>query len=464
MQRTEHARSVPYTPLPIEPARRYCLRLREEMERTGFLDDDGKRRFPSSPLFEPYGGRMFGMLVCTDDQGNERVLKAFSGQYLGAWEIPGWVPPVPDVPAYEAIVGRNDASIHELSERLKELDASRAEGGLRREAAGDDRGLRERRRMLTQESQRDVFALYSFCCYDGASRTFSDMAGEDLSYHRPLWRFPSGTGDCCAPKLLHQAFSHRLHPVSMAEFYFGAPNRSGTKTGGSFYPPCEERCHPLLRHMLGLDILYCDDHVAVVNKPSGLLSVPGRGEEKQDSVETRFRTLFPTCIRQPAVHRLDMDTSGLLILARDADSHRNLNIQFMNGIVAKEYVALLEGIVPVREGIVELPFRLDVGDRPRQIYDERFGKKGTTLWERLSVETLPSGRTVTRVRFIPHTGRTHQLRVHSAHEKGLGHPVVGDRLYGTPAEGDRLALHASKVTFRHPATGDIMTFDCPPEF
>jgi tRNA pseudouridine32 synthase/23S rRNA pseudouridine746 synthase len=438
----------PYTPLPTARAQNYCLWLQERLAQSGCLDFEGACEVPVAPSFEPYGGQMFGALVCTDAGGTEVVLKAFSGQYHGRWMVPGWVPPVPDVDAYENTVELNDARIHLLGDQL----ARAAEEG---KASDILRRLREERKKLTLESQRRVFALYSFACCDGGRKSFADMEGQ---------AFPSGTGDCCAPKLLHHAFVNHLHPVSLAEFYFGAPNRSGTKVHGRFYPPCDERCRPLLKHLLGLDLLYCDDHVAVVNKPSGLLSVPGRGDDKQDCVEARLRRLFPDCIRQPAAHRLDMDTSGLLLLAFDADTHRALSLQFMNGTVFKQYVALVDGVVKEREGTIQLPFRLDVDHRPRQIYDELHGKLGVTRWERLGVETLVSGRTVSRLLFTPLTGRTHQLRVHCAHEKGLGRPILGDRLYGTEEPGQRLALHACALSFTHPATGARVAFHCAADF
>lgn len=453
--------SRPYTPLPTRRAGQYCLWLQERLSYSGFLDFEAGGEVSTAPSFEPCGGQMLGVLVCRDERGGEVVLKAFSGQYHGRWIVPGWVPPVPEVEAYETTVKLNDARIHQLSEHLERLSGNGdaipdiSEDGSRSIITRTMQTMQEERKALTQESQRRIFDLYSFACCNGSRKTFADMPGQV---------FPSGTGDCCAPKLLHHAFLNHLRPVSMAEFYFGAPNRSGTKQPGCFYPPCDERCRPLLKHLLGLDILYCDEHMAVVNKPSGLLSVPGRGEDKQDCVETRLRRLFPDCIKQPAVHRLDMDTSGLLLLALDATSHRNLSMQFMQGTIQKQYVALVDGVVKDTCGTIKLPFRLDVEHRPRQIYDELYGKTGTTQWERLSVEHLADGTPATRLLFTPLTGRTHQLRVHSAHEKGLGHPILGDRLYGTERPGQRLALHACALLFDHPQSGERLEFYCAADF
>jgi tRNA pseudouridine32 synthase/23S rRNA pseudouridine746 synthase len=217
--------------------------------------------------------------------------------------------------------------------------------------------------------------------------------------------------------------------------------------------------------LLGIDIVYRDQSIIVVNKPSGLLSVPGRGEDKQDCVVARVKRLFPMCIEQPSVHRLDMDTSGLLVLAFTQEAHRNLSVQFIKRKVHKKYVALLDGVVKEEKGKVELAFRYDPEHKPRQKYDPVLGKWGTTLWERVQVEPFGiEGRLVTRVEFEPLTGRTHQLRLHSAHVKGLGCPIVGDPLYGNPDGASRLMLHASEIRFLHPETGEHLHFSEEPGF
>ncbi len=195
----------------------------------------------------------------------------------------------------------------------------------------------------------------------------------------------------------------------------------------------------------GLSVVYSDGHLVVVEKPGGLLAVPGRGPEKQDSVATRVKKMFPGCIEQPTVHRLDMATSGLMVLARTVDVHRHLSIQFAEKQVEKKYVALLEGEVSGAGGEISLAFRLDPDNRPWQIYDPVQGKMGLTRWRRLELE---NGRT--RVEFIPLTGRTHQLRLHAAHGRGLGCPIVGDSLYGSGRFGDTMYLHASFLAFTHP--------------
>ncbi|MDA7891448.1 RluA family pseudouridine synthase [Akkermansiaceae bacterium] len=211
-----------------------------------------------------------------------------------------------------------------------------------------------------------------------------------------------------------------------------------------------------------MTIIHQDDHIVVVDKPSGLLSVPGRGPEKIDSVAHRIRSSIPECIDQPAVHRLDMDTSGLLVLALNKEAHRNLSKQFQDRLTGKEYFALLDGNLAEdlgKSGTITLPFRLDIDNRPYQIYDEIHGKMGTTHWRRISVENG-----ITRMHFQPVTGRTHQLRVHSAHPKGLGLPILDDPLYGNGADPGKMKLHAAKLSFDHPFTGERLTFTSPAPF
>lgn len=200
-----------------------------------------------------------------------------------------------------------------------------------------------------------------------------------------------------------------------------------------------------------MDIIHQDREMIVVAKPSGLLSVPGRGPHKQDCVVNRAKVLFPDLIDQPAVHRLDMYTSGLMILARTAAAHRNLSQQFERRQVKKKYLALLEGVVRPSEGEIRLAFRLDPDNRPYQVFDPVRGKWGITRWKRLAIEGSR-----TRVVFQPLTGRTHQLRLHAAHPQGLGIPIVGDRLYGHGHEGDPMLLHACQLQFQHPGDGREM--------
>ena len=206
-----------------------------------------------------------------------------------------------------------------------------------------------------------------------------------------------------------------------------------------------------------LEIIHTDPHFVVVNKVSGMLSVPGR--DVKDSVTNRVRAMFPDCKESPEVHRLDMDTSGLMVVARTVEAHRHLSIQFQDRLTQKRYHALLDGVFEGKEGTIELPFRLDIDNRPIQIYDEVHGKMGITHWKNLGIE---GG--YTRVEFIPVTGRTHQLRLHASHEKGLGIPIVGDPFYGNGTGPGQMKLHACELSFSHPVTGEVMTFQSAPAF
>jgi len=211
--------------------------------------------------------------------------------------------------------------------------------------------------------------------------------------------------------------------------------------------------------MKEINIIHTEPGFLVVNKPGGLLSVPGRGPDKQDCVVNRVRTLYPDIIEQPAVHRLDMYTSGIMLIARTKKTHRLLSIQFEQRKVHKEYIAILDGVVKGTEGIIELAFRLDTENRPYQIYDPEQGKTGITRWKKIGIQ-----QNQTRILFFPLTGRTHQLRLHSAHPLGLGIPIVGDALYGQGEEGDQMLLHASVLSFLHPKTGEHMEFISKPDF
>lgn len=208
---------------------------------------------------------------------------------------------------------------------------------------------------------------------------------------------------------------------------------------------------------MDVSIRYQDRAIVVVDKPGGLLSVPGRGPDKLDSVATRVRAHFAGCIEQPAVHRLDMDTSGLMVLALTVAAHRHLSLQFAARRVEKEYLALLAGEVRGAGGEIALRFRLDPDNRPHQVYDPVQGKLGISRWRTVEVR---DGRTL--VVFTPLTGRTHQLRLHASHPLGLGCPIVGDRLYGNGQVGEPLRLHAARLGFTHPQSGEQLHFASPP--
>lgn len=208
-----------------------------------------------------------------------------------------------------------------------------------------------------------------------------------------------------------------------------------------------------------LTILHTDAELVVVEKPGSLLSVPGRGPDKQDCLARRLQRQFPAMIAQPAVHRLDLHTTGLMVFAVTETAHRHLSGQFAERTVVKEYTALLDGLIEMENGEIHLPFRLDLANRPCQIHDPVHGRMGSTIWRRLGLE---NGRT--RVLFLPLTGRTHQLRLHAAHPLGLGCPIVGDHLYGTGQDGEPMLLHASRLAFTHPCSGKRLDFVSPPPF
>ena len=211
--------------------------------------------------------------------------------------------------------------------------------------------------------------------------------------------------------------------------------------------------------MAEIELIYHDDEIIVVIKPGGMLAVPGRGPAKQDCVSSRLQRLFPGIIAQPAVHRLDMYTSGLMVFARTTSAHRSLSEQFAKRQVEKQYQAILERDIDKDYGEIRLPFRLDPDNRPRQIYDPVNGKMGITRWRRLGGDGDTSS-----IEFTPLTGRTHQLRVHAAHELGLNTPIKGDSLYGKGIDGDQMYLHATLLCFSHPSTNQKITFRSSPPF
>lgn len=379
------------------------------------------------------------------------------------------VPPIVDNEKINLALEKNDKEIHVLTEKINSLKVNKCKSTGETETL---ESLCKKRELLTDESLRNVFALYNFTRFDGKKISLNEII-KDHNYKLP----PTGTGDCCAPKLLSYAFDLGLQIESMDEVYFSGKspekNPSG-KINGNSYAPCDERCGYILPSILGLEIIYQDSEIVVVNKQSGLLSVPGRGEDKQDCIVSRVKRLFPQCIDQPSVHRLDMETSGLMVLGLTQAAHDNLNAQFENRLVQKKYEALLDGVLFKADGLnapknnevtgtMELKFRLDVDNRPHQIYDEENGKLGITEWILENIENYKNPVTgklkrVTRISFIPHTGRTHQLRLASSDSHGFNLPIVGDTLYGTCEPGERLMLHASDLSFTHPKSGERMEF------
>ncbi len=288
---------------------------------------------------------------------------------------------------------------------------------------------------------------------------------------------PGGSGDCAAPKLLVYAHRHGLRPLALAEFWWGASPLGGGRHSEHFYPPCKSKCGPLLPFLLqGVEheraplyatetispseplCIFEDDALAVVNKPCGMLSVPGAHAKLKDSALERLRARYPNADGPLLVHRLDLDTSGLLVMAKSLDVYRVLQSLFAKRKISKRYVAWVDGEVDADEGEISLALRVDLEDRPRQIHDPIHGKEALTRYRVLERRKSEHGA-FTKVEFQPQSGRTHQLRVHAAHEQGLNAPIVGDRLYGK-GHG-RLLLHATSLHFPHPQSGEMVDFHCP---
>lgn len=315
--------------------------------------------------------------------------------------------------------------------------------------------------------QKEIFEKYTFLNQEQKEKSLLSIF-QATSFQTP----PAGAGECAAPKLLQYAFLHRLKPICLAEFWWGKSPSSEIRVHEQFYPACRGKCEPILAHMLegiSLDknpmseqatvgdiaVVYEDDYLVVVNKPTEFLSVPGK--ELKDSVYERMRLKYPEATGPLLVHRLDMSTSGLLLVAKSEEIYKNLQMQFIQRRIKKSYIALLDGIVETDEGDISLPLRVDLEDRPRQIVCYEHGKNAFTKYKVLARE---KGRT--RIQFFPITGRTHQLRVHAAHPLGLHCPIVGDDLYGTIEK--RLHLHAQYLQFKHPITKEILEISCEPEF
>ena len=398
------------------------------------------REHPESELHRQ--GKMFGVLLY---EGG--YLAAFSAKLDGSYDHEGFVPP-----------------IFEMT--TPPVGTSKVE---------------------SQRLQRLLFANYHFLNGKGETKNLLEIFANEPPILSPEEWFnkgerlkvkgeripPSGAGECCAPKLLQYAFQHRLQPIELAEFWIGAPSKTEIRREGEFYAPCSGRCVPILKHMLegmnelkieGMNelkakgeepkILYEDEYLMVVNKPSGLLSVPGKGDEP--SVES--------FVHAKAVHRLDQDTSGLLVLAKTPEIYKILQAYFQRRDILKVYSSWLRPSVDRRltvgeTGIIELPLLPNPYDRPRQMVNKEHGKVAITKY----IVRQQVSDDMYLVDFYPLTGRTHQLRVHAAHPEGLNAPIVGDRLYGgIPAE--RLMLHAAEITFVHPVTKEEMHFCIPSDF
>ncbi|MGI8502591.1 MAG: pseudouridine synthase [Hassallia sp.] len=492
-------------------------------------------------------GKMYGILLVELPNGEQRIIKAFSGLLNGNSIVEGWVPPIPgrdeialdeartlaqlsaikqeiitlkQLPQrqeYQTLKSEFDTKLQTLSDRhqnykqqrhekrqilcetltgeaviiaLEQLDEESRQQKIERRhfkrlrdetlqplqqiietADIQIRELKQQRKQLSRQLQTQMHAAYTLVNFLGHSKSLQQFIPTGL---------PTGTGDCCAPKLLHYAATHNLKPLAMAEFWWGASSAQD-KIQGEFYGACVERCQPLMGFLLSglrpnpptpfptreggeiyplslqergrgevLPIIYEDEWLIAVNKPPGLLSVPGRYRDRQDSVVSRLHHLLPDGMAIASVHRLDQETSGILLLARDRSSHRQLSQQFQQRQIYKVYEALLSGLLTIDQGVIQLPLSADLQNRPYQKVDER-GKFSLTHFR-----VIARDKGYTRVEFIPQSGRTHQLRVHAADVRGLGVTILGDRLYGCVNNANRLYLHARELRFQHPQTGETV--------
>ncbi len=452
-------------------------------------------------------GKMYGVLLGETKLGQQQVIKAFSGLLNGNSKVEGWVSPIPGrdrlflaetytlaklesikqelialqllpiAQEYELLAQEFDNKLRELTllhndrkqarqqqrqtlelAALEQLNAQSRTDGIERKLFKRERDaalkplktqiealqiqigeLKQQRKALSRQLQTQMHDNLCLTNFAGESLALTDLM---------LKGIPTGTGECCAPKLLHYAATIGLKPLAIAEFWWG--DSTADKVQGQFYGACAERCQPLMGFLLSglpslpvisndtpLTILYEDEWLIAVNKPPKLLSVPGRYSHRNDSVAGRLGLT--------TVHRLDYETSGILLLSRDRITHRNLSIQFQQRKVRKVYEAILAGVVNSQSGTINLPLWGDPTNRPYQKVDWQYGKPSVTQYKLL---TTING--YSRMKFLPLTGRSHQLRVHSVDNQGLGVPILGDFLYGCQSQAERLHLHAKELYFEHP--------------
>ncbi|HOY12880.1 MAG TPA: pseudouridine synthase [Saprospiraceae bacterium] len=492
--------------------------------------------------FDEEVGKMFGVLVVTNDKNELGYLAAFSGKLGGGNHFKGFVPPVFDTLDENGFYRIGEDKISAINKEILELESSeyvsklnleienhkilmenqlndlkkemalakQNRKGQRQNSPTDEallnklnkesaiwhyrykdtnknlraildslnellqphldkvNQLKELRKSMSNELQNQLFAQYAFLDYNGQNHTLRDIF---LKYDIQVP--PSGAGECAAPKLLQFAYQNKMKPIALAEFWWGKSPSSEIRKHGEYYPACRGKCEPILGHMIqGLavdpnpmlarktaeipfDIMYEDDEILVINKPPNFLSVPGK--KIQDSVYTRVKALYPYATGPLIVHRLDMSTSGLLVIAKTKYVHQNLQSQFTKRKVSKRYIAILEGVLQTSEGTIDLPLRVDLENRPHQLVCYEHGKHAITHWKVIEVKDKK-----TRIHFFPVTGRTHQLRVHAAHHLGLNMAIEGDDLYGHRAE--RLMLHAEYIQFWHPVKEKLIDVVAPAPF
>ena len=404
----------------------------------------------------PSEGKMFGVLVAEDADGKLGFFAAYSGLLCGRNDWEYFVPPVFDAQQPDGYFKQKEREISVLNQH----------------PSADNQHLN---RQMSQDLQLWLFRQYRMLNANGDTRDLVEIWRDYHQNPKIQKRFPlppGGTGDCCAPKLLQYAYQHQLKPVCMAEFWWGPSPASEIRHHGEFYPACRGKCKPVLTWMLqglevdpdpeqsgflhqGVEIIYEDDAIAAVYKPSGMLSVPGKADDYSVATWARERwaeSMLP--------HRLDLLTSGIMLVAKTVDAYHHLQDQFAARTIKKKYVAVVEGKITTEHGIIDIPLSSDPLNRPRQIVDHEHGKRAITEYRVLSHHLSPSTHhPVTLLALYPHTGRTHQLRMHCAHLEGLGCPIVGDELYGH--KSDRLYLQAESIAFVHPTTGKRMHLFCP---
>ena len=488
-------------------------------------------------------GKMFGILVCQDENGNLGYLWGVSGKLADSNLHDKFVPPVFDMLTHDSFFKNEEAILNQYNQKIEKLEQSQelieAKESLKQtefEAKTDIQRQKQRikdlkverdnKRIsfgnlssqeveqlefeLSEESKKESILLKKMTKYWNLtveSRKLKvkslqtkidnlklERASKSSELQQKLFKQyqflnisketksvgeifdnnpPAGAGECAAPKLLHYAFNHNLKPIALAEFWWGQSPKSEVRKHKQFYPACQSKCKPILAHMLDgiemdenpflenpakgkdIEIVYEDEYLLVINKPAEFLSVPGKNI--QDSVYERVKNRYPEANGPLIVHRLDMSTSGLLLIAKSEDVYKNLQSQFIKRTVKKRYVALLDGIVKQPEGSINLPLRVDLDNRPNQLVCYEYGKPAETHFKVIEIKNKK-----TRIHFFPISGRTHQLRVHASHNLGLNCPIVGDDLYGI--KKDRLYLHAEEITFRHPISKEILTIFKEAEF
>ncbi|NRD58867.1 RluA family pseudouridine synthase [Corallococcus exiguus] len=422
-------------------------------------------------LWRPSGGKMFGVLVVAAPDGRVGFLSAFSGMPKGAWNVEGFVPPLFDPVARDAFWPEGEADLAALGHQHAAL--SREAEMLR--AQGDAPSLRDVEALLAEVEHvraersralwRQVTQGYVIPNARGETQTLASLFAP-----KPP---PGGAGDCAAPKLLAYAFRNGLTPVDLAEFWWGAPPLDGRRESGAYYPACDNKCGTVLPFMLqGLDVelppptapavpeppvLHEDPWLLVVDKPEGLPTLPGRHAPTRDSVLVRLQPRFPELTSASFLHELDPESSGLLVIARDAETRASLQRQFSQREAEHRHVAWVDGRVEGDSGLIDLPLRPVAHASLEDCVDARHGKRTRSAWKVLQREAAR-----TRVEFVPTTHPAHTLRIHAAHRLGLGLPIAGDARFGR--EDARLMLHADALTFVHPRTGERLSFTSPAPF